>query len=121
MKSPFCGNKQLVPNLAASCNSKLYATCFVCGKQLSNQYNLRVHLETHQNINYACNVCSHISRSRDALRKHVSYRHPGEGRERIGFANITKEARLTVGNSYIAPNKKPKVIDNNNENKHTDT
>lgn len=26
---------------------------------------------------YACNVCSHVSRSKDALRKHVSYRHPG--------------------------------------------
>lgn len=31
-------------------NSKLYATCFICHKQLSNQYNLRVHLETHQNV-----------------------------------------------------------------------
>lgn len=31
-------------------NSKLYAKCFICHKQLSNQYNLRVHLETHQNV-----------------------------------------------------------------------
>lgn len=31
-------------------NSKLFATCFICHKQLSNQYNLRVHLETHQNV-----------------------------------------------------------------------
>lgn len=31
-------------------NSKLYATCYICHKQLSNQYNLRVHLETHQNV-----------------------------------------------------------------------
>lgn len=57
-------------------NSKLYATCLICGKQLSNQYNLRVHMETHQNAHYACSSCSHVSRSRDALRKHVSYRHP---------------------------------------------
>jgi len=56
--------------------SKLYAMCFVCGKQLSNQYNLRVHMETHQNAHYACSSCNHVSRSRDALRKHVSYRHP---------------------------------------------
>lgn len=35
-----------------SANSKLYATCFICHKQLSNQYNLRVHLETHQNVRY---------------------------------------------------------------------
>lgn len=61
--------------------SKVYATCYVCGKQLSNQYNLRVHLETHQNVQYACTVCNHVSRSRDALRKHVSYRHPSEGKE----------------------------------------
>ncbi|PSN34491.1 hypothetical protein C0J52_15807 [Blattella germanica] len=66
--------------------TKLFATCLVCGKQLSNQYNLRVHMETHQNVNYACGVCSHISRSRDALRKHVSYRHPGEGRDKTTLA-----------------------------------
>ncbi|KAG8311037.1 hypothetical protein J6590_051567 [Homalodisca vitripennis] len=60
----------------SSCNPKMYATCFVCGKQLSNQYNLRVHMETHQNAHYACSACNHVSRSRDALRKHVSYRHP---------------------------------------------
>ncbi|XP_046808859.1 protein tramtrack, alpha isoform isoform X2 [Lucilia cuprina] len=65
------------PQTKAPSNSKLYATCFICHKQLSNQYNLRVHLETHQNVRYACNVCSHVSRSKDALRKHVSYRHPG--------------------------------------------
>ncbi|XP_075221475.1 uncharacterized protein LOC142324527 [Lycorma delicatula] len=57
-------------------NSKLYAMCFVCGKMLSNQYNLRVHMETHLNAHYACSACNHVSRSRDALRKHVSYRHP---------------------------------------------
>lgn len=57
-------------------NTKLYATCYVCHKRLSNQYNLRVHLETHQNARHACVACNHVSRSRDALRKHVSYRHP---------------------------------------------
>lgn len=66
---------------SAPSQSKVYATCYVCGKQLSNQYNLRVHLETHQNVQYACTACSHVSRSRDALRKHVSYRHPSEGKE----------------------------------------
>jgi len=70
------------PHTASTTTGKLFATCLVCGKQLSNQYNLRVHMETHQNVNYACGVCSHISRSRDALRKHVSYRHPGEGRDK---------------------------------------
>ncbi|BET02041.1 BTB/POZ domain [Nesidiocoris tenuis] len=56
--------------------SKLYATCAICSKQLSNQYNLRVHMETHRGARYACASCPHVSRSRDALRKHVSYRHP---------------------------------------------
>lgn len=53
--------KSLTPNSTATCpvttkqsNSKLYATCFICHKQLSNQYNLRVHLETHQNVRYEC-------------------------------------------------------------------
>ncbi|XP_058801556.1 protein bric-a-brac 2-like [Phymastichus coffea] len=58
-----------------SCN-KTSVTCLICGKQLSNQYNLRVHMETHSNSSYSCAACSHVSRSRDALRKHVSYRHP---------------------------------------------
>lgn len=38
------------PQNKAPSSSKLYATCFICHKQLSNQYNLRVHLETHQNV-----------------------------------------------------------------------
>ncbi|XP_012251062.2 protein bric-a-brac 1 [Athalia rosae] len=57
------------------CN-KTSVTCLICGKQLSNQYNLRVHMETHSNSSYSCTACPHVSRSRDALRKHVSYRHP---------------------------------------------
>lgn len=76
--------RDMVPAFAkglSASQSKGYATCPVCKKQLSNQYNLRVHLETHQNVQYSCNVCSHVSRSRDALRKHVSYRHPIEGKE----------------------------------------
>lgn len=35
-------------------------------------YNLCLHF-----CSYACSVCTHVSRSKDALRKHVSYRHPG--------------------------------------------
>lgn len=38
------------PAMPKASNPKLYATCFICNKKLSNQYNLRVHLETHQNM-----------------------------------------------------------------------
>lgn len=58
--SPYIPNDGLISELDKSIssvgippkasNSKLYATCFICHKQLSNQYNLRVHLETHQNV-----------------------------------------------------------------------
>ncbi|XP_019881965.1 longitudinals lacking protein, isoforms H/M/V [Aethina tumida] len=67
-----CGPKK--PNRETSETCK----CFLCGKYLSNQYNLRVHMETHEETYHACQSCPHVSRSRDALRKHVSYRHPEE-------------------------------------------
>ncbi|XP_050458538.1 zinc finger protein 131 isoform X2 [Cataglyphis hispanica] len=74
------GNFKLLAASAPGKTSQTYnkssVTCFICGKQLSNQYNLRVHMETHSNSSYSCTSCSHVSRSRDALRKHVSYRHP---------------------------------------------
>lgn len=71
----------------------MYTTCFICGKQLSNHYNLRVHMETHQNVQYACSACNHVSRSRDALRKHVSYRHPPA---------LTSDTTTTVSNQQLA-------------------
>ncbi|XP_049857859.1 protein bric-a-brac 2-like isoform X2 [Schistocerca gregaria] len=113
-------SKFYLPNPTTSNTSKLYATCFVCGKQLSNQYNLRVHLETHQNVNYACSVCSHISRSRDALRKHVSYRHPGEAREKVGFGGLIKDARIS-GGSASSTSKKSKITDNTEDDKPVST
>ncbi|XP_053615779.1 protein tramtrack, beta isoform-like isoform X2 [Plodia interpunctella] len=54
---------------------RLNSVCTICNKRLSNQYNLRVHMETHAGRRHACRACSHVSRSRDALRKHVAYRH----------------------------------------------
>lgn len=62
--------------------------CFICGKYLSNQYNLRVHMETHEDGYHACLSCPHVSRSRDALRKHISYRHPDE--------NITRKRKFKI-------------------------
>lgn len=44
MNANSTGNTTKIPN------SKLFAKCFICSKLLSNQYNLRVHLETHQNM-----------------------------------------------------------------------
>lgn len=72
-----------------SCN-KTSVTCLICGKQLSNQYNLRVHMETHSNSSYSCAACSHVSRSRDALRKHVSYRHPVNSAQKRARYNSVK-------------------------------
>lgn len=69
------GNRTTATTATQNYN-KSSVTCLICGKQLSNQYNLRVHMETHSNSSYSCTACSHVSRSRDALRKHVSYRHP---------------------------------------------
>ncbi|KRT78935.1 zinc finger protein, partial [Oryctes borbonicus] len=63
--------------------------CFICGKYLSNQYNLRVHMETHKDTYYSCLSCPHVSKSRDALRKHVSYRHPEEYISRKRKKNMT--------------------------------
>lgn len=51
------------------------SVCSICNKVLSNQYNLRVHMDTHAGRRHACRACGHVSRSRDALRKHVAYRH----------------------------------------------
>ncbi|CAG9793229.1 unnamed protein product [Diatraea saccharalis] len=57
------------------------SVCTICNKRLSNQYNLRVHMETHAGRRHACRACTHVSRSRDALRKHVAYRHAGTQRD----------------------------------------
>nr|XP_023026010.1 protein bric-a-brac 1-like [Leptinotarsa decemlineata] len=70
---PYALMKKFVPR-----DSPETCKCFLCGKYLSNQYNLRVHMETHEEAFHACQSCAHVSRSRDALRKHVSYRHPEE-------------------------------------------
>lgn len=56
------------------------SVCNICNKRLSNQYNLRVHMETHAGARHRCHACTHVSRSRDALRKHVAYRHPHTSR-----------------------------------------
>lgn len=53
MSENFGGAAEMMmdkPALPKPTNQKLYATCFICNKKLSNQYNLRVHLETHQNM-----------------------------------------------------------------------
>ncbi|XP_055384197.1 PR domain zinc finger protein 15 isoform X2 [Condylostylus longicornis] len=103
----------------SSSNTKIYATCFICQKQLSNQYNLRVHLETHQNIRYSCSVCPHVSRSKDALRKHVSYRHSGNinsyniepKKKRTRLINIAPESTTIPPREFAN-----KSFFNNNEN-----
>ncbi|XP_045503855.1 zinc finger and BTB domain-containing protein 14-like isoform X1 [Colias croceus] len=65
------------PPQPRDCDKKwrTHSICTICNKRLSNQYNLRVHMETHAGRRHACRACDHVSRSRDALRKHVAYRH----------------------------------------------
>ncbi|XP_038221215.1 zinc finger and BTB domain-containing protein 24-like isoform X2 [Zerene cesonia] len=72
----------LIPSLTESAQSRECpkwrgpgSVCSICNKRLSNQYNLRVHMDTHAGRRHACRACDHVSRSRDALRKHVAYRH----------------------------------------------
>ncbi|XP_012536074.1 modifier of mdg4 [Monomorium pharaonis] len=78
------------PSRTSQTYNKSSVTCLICGKQLSNQYNLRVHMETHSNSSYSCTSCSHVSRSRDALRKHVSYRHPVASSQKRPRYNTSK-------------------------------
>ncbi|XP_041983093.1 broad-complex core protein isoforms 1/2/3/4/5-like [Aricia agestis] len=65
----------LTPSPGLDAGEARDSTCGVCGKRLSNRYNLRVHMDTHAGRRHACRACPHVSRSRDALRKHVAYRH----------------------------------------------
>ena len=83
----------------------LPVSCPVCFKVLSNAYNLKVnprtnermkwmlqlnnvtkpfqfnlnymqvHMSIHDGLNHQCSICGHTSKSRDALRKHLAYRH----------------------------------------------
>ncbi len=75
----------------------LPVSCPVCFKVLSNAYNLKVfqnlcsklrisliflktvftqvHMSIHDGLKHQCSICGHTSKSRDALRKHLAYRH----------------------------------------------
>ncbi|KAM3962122.1 uncharacterized protein ACR2FA_003807 [Aphomia sociella] len=87
INSPAAITSEPITNLAPQEYDRKWrmnsSVCTICNKRLSNQYNLRVHMETHAGRRHACRACSHVSRSRDALRKHVAYRHaPLQHRER---------------------------------------
>ncbi|KAK3871239.1 hypothetical protein Pcinc_001570 [Petrolisthes cinctipes] len=70
--------------------------CPVCGKVLSNAYNMRVHLETHQNIAYKCIICGIITRTRDTMRKHLSNVHKLRNVElKNSFKKITGKQQST--------------------------
>ncbi|XP_042203167.1 zinc finger protein 217-like isoform X2 [Homarus americanus] len=72
--------------------------CPVCGKVLSNAYNMRVHLETHQNIAYKCIICGIITRTRDTMRKHLSNVHKLRNVElKNSFKKITGKQQPTSG------------------------
>ncbi|XP_071517882.1 uncharacterized protein [Panulirus ornatus] len=72
--------------------------CPVCGKVLSNAYNMRVHLETHQNITYKCIICGIITRTRDTMRKHLSNVHKLRNVDlKNSFKKITGKQQPTSG------------------------
>ncbi|XP_026476364.1 protein abrupt-like [Ctenocephalides felis] len=104
------GKRDPIPQPPVEPQGKTYATCFICQKRLSNQYNLRVHMDTHRDAQYACHVCRHVSRSRDALRKHVSYRHPGGG-TRNPESNQSRKRNIIKGSSGILQ-QQPSITEN---------
>lgn len=72
--------------------------CPVCAKVLSNAYNMRVHLETHQNITYKCIICGIITRTRDTMRKHLSNVHKLRNVElKNSFKRITGKQQSNTG------------------------
>ncbi|XP_045138367.1 longitudinals lacking protein, isoforms H/M/V-like isoform X4 [Portunus trituberculatus] len=72
--------------------------CPVCAKVLSNAYNMRVHLETHQNITYKCIICGIITRTRDTMRKHLSNVHKLRNVElKNSFKKITAKQQSSTG------------------------
>ncbi|XP_063590938.1 zinc finger protein 219-like isoform X2 [Penaeus indicus] len=74
--------------------------CPVCGKVLSNAYNMRVHLETHQNITYKCIICGIITRTRDTMRKHLSNVHKLRNVElKNSFKKITGKQQSSSGSA----------------------
>lgn len=75
---------------------------------------------------YACNVCSHISRSKDALRKHISYRHPSTTSSSSDTESRRKKSAKSVhplmngnGNSNSNGNGNTTQMDNSRTKKIT--
>lgn len=65
-------------------------------------------MSIHDGLNHQCSVCGHTSKSRDALRKHLAYRHligmSGPVRPRIsGNRRKKDDDRLGMGNGESEP------------------
>ena len=54
-------------------------TCSVCEKTFKHKGNVKSHIESNhiEGASHPCNLCGKISRSRDALRKHLETMHKG--------------------------------------------
>lgn len=72
---------------------------------LSNAYNLKVHMSIHDGLNHQCSICGHTSKSRDALRKHLAYRHligqSGPVRPRMPTATKRRKLNPATGQMEV--------------------
>merc|ERR1712204_76425 len=68
-------SENLVGGSGLHANRKL-GICKVCGKE-GRQYHIKGHIEANHitGASHPCNICGKTSRSRDALRKHISTYH----------------------------------------------
>lgn len=51
------------------------AQCDICGKWLKNQYTLKIHKESHQNVTLSCMHCGKIKFSEISLKSHIATAH----------------------------------------------
>ncbi|XP_055598231.1 zinc finger protein 879-like [Uranotaenia lowii] len=59
-------------------DQKFQLQCKVCSKWVKNARVLRVHLQTHSEIDYACEHCDYTTKKKSLLSKHIKTHHQQE-------------------------------------------
>lgn len=54
------------------------AQCTICGAWLKNQHSLRVHHQTHEDTQFACDICGKFFKTKKNLSRHKGYWHRRE-------------------------------------------